>query len=191
MSMLYIIGGPARSGKSTLRNIALKDFKISGISTDYIRAMLQEKLPLEISYKNSPDINSQNMLVYLVGFAKEFINYSNEDYVLEGDAIDSKLFYALAETKPLNIKFIFIGYPDAQISNKCNIIRQIDSKTQSWTNSITDSNLSEIISNAIKKSNELREFCKKNNIQFINTSVNFLDEIYKVQNSIFKKKADI
>ncbi len=103
--MLYIIGGPAKSGKTTLRKEILNRNKISGFSTDFLRTMLQKNPDLNINYKNTPEKNSKNSSIYLQGFIEELLNFTDEDFLIEGDMIDENLFKIYKKIKISYLSF--------------------------------------------------------------------------------------
>ena len=170
--MLYIIGGPAKSGKTTLRKTLLQEQGISGISTDYLRAMFQENTELNITSQNSPEINYKNIEVFLDGFIKEFLYFSDEDFILEGDLLIEDLYEKYSNFSD-KVFFVYMGYPDISLKNKVKQTREKEKVIKSWVNDVDKESLQKILSYGISKSKKLKSFCKQNNIYFINTSRNF------------------
>ncbi len=182
--MLYLIGGPAKSGKSILRKKILDDKKISGISTDYLRGMFKNNKKYKISYKKLPQENSKIFSPFLINLIEEIILYSDEDFVIEGDLIDKNIYKKFAKNK--NIKFIFLGYLNENLDQKISKTLKIEKNKKSWVNDFPLEETKKIINNGIMLSKELNMFCKKNNIPFFNTSSNFNKKITLILDLIKK-----
>jgi len=168
--MLYVIGGPPQSGKSLIRRELLDKMRLSGIDTDILRSMFQtdKDLRKQIHYLNTQTENAVGMESFLAGFIDEFVNYRDEDYVLEGDVITVSLASKYIKNRN-KVKFIFIGYPDISVVEKLQIIRSKEGE-KCWTRAIDDEKLKEKIVGWVKRSNILQKECTRNNVPFFDLS---------------------
>lgn len=180
--MLYIISGPAKSGKTTLRKEMLRNKKISGISTDMIRSALQTEKNLDIHYKNHPKKNAINIEKYLVGFINEILFFTDEDFIIEGDCISNGIYRKYKNNN--QVKFIFIGYPDVSLKDKKFITIKKEKNKKSWVNDFSNQEVEVILSRGIDESKKIQKFCNKNSLVFINISDNFTKNINRFIKSI-------
>ena len=78
----------------------------------------------------------------------------------------------------------FLGYPNTTVEEKTKVILEKDDKND-WTKKKTFDELCFKIKNLIEISKTIEAECKKNNIRFVNTSINFdkqlraISDLYK------------
>lgn len=173
--MIYLIGGLARSGKTLIRKRILKEYKISGIGTDSIRYMLSYTNPvLGINYKKPATHNGPLMWPYLDNLLYELREYSNEDFVIEGDILLPKYLSKYSDTS--NIKCCYIGYSNASLETKYREI--VDNRGQGdWTKEYKEREFKKFIKSSIKNSKKYEKECKRLGIRYFNTGVDFQKSI--------------
>lgn len=104
--MIYIIGGTPRVGKSTLASLILEKNKISTLSTDIIRNLI-DFAPTKVGIKDLPlEEKSEAFFPYFLQLLKILQNkYS--DYVVEGDLFTPEQLSTIQEQ--IHFKCCFIG----------------------------------------------------------------------------------
>lgn len=163
--MIYLIGGVARAGKTSIMKRLLQDYKISGLETDSLRTMLEFSFPaLKIHYQNSPEDNAIKMEPFIRAFIESrfFFDY---DFVLEGDCITPDV--AMTYVNNGLVKSLFLGYPNILLEKK---IKQLVENPEGWTKDLSDNDLEEKIGLSIEQSRLLKESCGRLNLTFIDTS---------------------
>lgn len=163
--MIYLIGGVARAGKTSIMKRLLSDYKIPGLETDSLRTMFELSLPeLKIHYQNLSEDNALRMEPFIKAFIESrfFFDY---DFVLEGDCITPEVARVYGNNRL--VKSLFLGYPNILLEKK---IKQLVENPEGWTKGLSDYDLKEKIELFIKQSRLLRESCDKANLSFIDTS---------------------
>ena len=104
--MIYLIGGTPRVGKSTLSSLILERNKISILSTDTIRNLI-DFAPSKVGIKDLPvEEKSEAFFPYLLQLLKILQNkYSN--YVVEGDLFTPEQLSTIQEQ--IHFKCCFLG----------------------------------------------------------------------------------
>lgn len=179
--MNIVIMGKSRCGKSTLANMICKSFSgYSKISLDYLVLTFKKVFKdLDVEYYNK----KENIFTK---FVEEYFNnciYKDNDcglyYILEGADLPDKTVLRLKEMR--NTKVVFLG--KTQISSKefFEEIRNYEKNlsTGGWTKRLSDETLLSWCEDWIKKSKVNKEFCKKNEIEFVDTSINQNDVLRK------------
>lgn len=170
--MVYLIGGVARSGKSQLRKLLLTEYQLSGIGTDAIRYVLMKTNPnLGLSYDNTPDINGPIMWPYIESLVDEYLNNSNENYVIEGDVLLPELLKKYVNHS--GVKVCFIGFSNTTSSQKARDIRN-NADEDDWTNEYDQNGLENLAKWGIEQSIKYKEQCKTFGINYFDTGDNFV-----------------
>jgi len=173
--MIYLVGGVARSGKTILRKMFLQNYKISGVSTDSIRAMLENGLEhTDISYKNKTEENALLMWPYLQAFIENNLKYSDEDYVIEGDVLLPK--YLSRYTNEMAVRCCFVGYSEIALKDKLKNIRQFQGNVD-WTASLSNQDIEDCVRREKEKSIRYKKECQRLFIEYFDTSTNFITQI--------------
>lgn len=175
--MLYIIIGPAKSGKTLLRRYILENKKISGISTDWLRAMIDPYM-----YQKSLKESRKIMDGFLLNFTQEIIKYSDEDYLIEGDMFNIKLIDKLIENN--NIKVLILAYPNIISENKIKEMKKNIQFKDSWIYSCSDKNLKDKIIKGIDESKKLEKYSSNKKVIFQNVSEKI--NLKKIMEVLFK-----
>lgn len=178
--MNIVIMGKSRCGKSTLANLICKNKKgYSKISLDYL-VMTFKKVFGELNIKYY-----SNEETLFTKFVEEYFDnciYKDNEcgicYVLEGANLPIKTILRLKELK--NTKVIFLGKTQITTQDFFDEIRKYEKglPTGGWTKRLSDETLLSWCSDWIEKSKEYKNFCEKNDIEFIDTSIN--------QNDVFQ-----
>lgn len=134
---LYIIGGPARVGKTTIANVMMRRRPVILISTDTIRAGIKNLLigelkgyPKKIGFKSTVAFLEQGSLklrkktfarsalseddlawIGMQGIIQAYDRPDKSDLLIEGIAITPERIHAL-KLKSFIVKAAFIGYSD-------------------------------------------------------------------------------
>lgn len=170
--MIYLIGGVARAGKTSIMKRLLRDHKISGLETDSLRTMFELSLPaLKIHYQNPPTFNALRMEPFIKAFIESrfFFDY---DFVLEGDCITPKVA-KVYENNAL-VKSLFVGYPNISLEKKLN---QLIKNPDGWIKGLSNNDLKKKIELFINESRILTESCDEANLSFIDTSDLNLEDV--------------
>ncbi len=165
-----IILGAARSGKSTLAHMLHEKYNYSVISIDSFVSALRDAFPdLGITHSNTE--NKFKLLPHFVySYMKKIIKeYPNENFVLEGWHVFPSDIYKLFYNE--NIEIICLGYTKISCDEALKLVR-INEKSNSYTKSMSDDKVRELISNHIQYSKILNEQCRNNNIKYYDTSFN-------------------
>lgn len=182
--MLYILGGAARAGKTTIANRFVTKNAIPYLSTDYLMEALEIGSPqLGVNFHLPYLQRGEKFWVFLKPMLS-IIHLENPSYLVEGDPILPK-FIAEFIKEHKNIKVTFLGYANTSTEKKLKQIREKHSGSYDWTNKISDEKLIESIKYNIDYSKYLQAECEKLELPYFDTSNNFeetLDEAYRYLN---------
>lgn len=186
MKKIYLIGGPSRCGKSIVRKRFTKQFKISGISTNSLAALLDDNDILnEVSWTNNLDQKAKKMWPYLKSFIEHEIKYREDSIVIEGDIL---LPEYLNEFSGNNlIVSCCLGYPNVDINKKIADIKKYDAeKKYDWIKNTSTELLAEFVQDNINNSKKIENESLNYGISFfdLSDSANFKCDINEVINKL-------
>jgi 2-phosphoglycerate kinase len=169
--MIYLIGGVARSGKTLIRKEILKRFGISGIGTDSIRYMLSHTQENSgISHEKPPPHNGPLMWPYLDNLIYDLIEYSSEDFVIEGDVLLPE-FLSKYKDNP-NVKSCYIGYSNMSLDEKYRGIKENRSEGD-WTKNYNEEEFKDFVKWSIERSKKYKEECESLGVSYCDMEINF------------------
>ena len=177
MKNIYI-GGVARSGKGTIANL-IKEYctMYNHISLDYFTASLKENFP-ETGIKTSVIIGSSSpKLALLLSKTMDIMNDKEERFIIDSAHIMPRDILKYIDREKWDI--FFLGYPNTTAEEKMEIVLEKDNE-KDWTRKKTHDELYYRISNLVRISKEIETECKEYGIEFIDTSINFDEEIAKI-----------
>ena len=183
--MIYILGGIAKSGKTTIAKEFNKRYNIPYFSTDYIMMMLHRgNNELDIDPTEGDSIVATKLEPYIYGMLKTMIE-NKVNYLIEGVHFNPEFSAKLKEEFPNEIKIIYLGYKDTSVMLKLFELKQYkDDIENTWYTSFTDEQLVELISYLIDESKKVYDLCNIFNLKYIdiydlNAQLNeILNEIY-------------
>lgn len=185
---IVIIGCP-RSGKTTLTNIIMEhDSTYHNISLDSLVIALKNTMP-EVSINDKSRVReiSQKLVPFISTYLQNYRrNYPKKKYIIDGfqllpDDIVKNNFFD-------NTQIICLGFPNANIDEILNNVREEDKKLSfSYTQKMSDNELRERISFSLKYSRYLQEKCKEYEIPFFETEVNRNKTLYDIFNKLIKE----
>jgi len=112
--MIYLIGGTPRVGKSTLSSLILERNKISVLSTDVIRNLI-DFAPTKVGIKDLPvEEKSNAFFPYFLQLLKILQN-KYTDYVIEGDLFTPEQITTIQEV--IHFKCCFLGTSNTTLEN--------------------------------------------------------------------------
>ncbi len=178
--MNLVIFGESRCGKSTLTNMLYKEINgIRKISLDLVIMALKNAFP-ELGIDFSRSEKSKNQLsAFINQYLTLLIKNKNEHHVIEGGGLSDKFLLELNQNE--NIKVVCVGKTLITPKEFFDEIRKYEKnlETYGWTKKLDDKTLLSWCSGWINQSKKNKEFCEKNNILFIDTSYNQMEELNK------------
>ena len=178
-SKYILIAGPARMGKSIIRQKLLEKYQIAGFCTDSLVAMLDFASPeLGINFTNS---EYSKIRKYVQGLLTYQNNYP---LVMEGVGIgieDWPIYQKFG-----NAEMLGIGTCQITAQQKVRNIRQNPSFNE-WTGSLSDLELEKLCQKLIQKSQQIEIQCQKFNLPFFDLSFDFENSCDKVADFIHQQ----
>lgn len=175
LAMIYLIGGTARSGKSTLLHKIIAEKGCIGLSTDLITQMLDVGMPeLDINFKIAPNLRASRLSPLIKGICT--YHTDKIDLVIEGEAITPENYSQFHEYSNGHLKMICIGTSKLSVEEKARNIRNFPSYNE-WTHELNDQEILDLAKELITNSQKIEKNCKKYNIPYFDTSNNFLKTI--------------
>ena len=116
--MIYILGGIAKSGKTTIAKEFNKRFNIPYFSTDYIMMMLNRGNPsLLIDPEEGDSIVAKKLEPYVYGMLKTMIE-NKVEYLIEGVHFNPDFSAKLIKEFPNDIRIVYLGFKDTSVVMK-------------------------------------------------------------------------
>ncbi len=181
------ISGVARSGKSNLSKRLHDEYNYNHIPLDYFTSSLKKNFPQRDINSNVIMNESSEKLALLLSNVMKIINNTDEKFVIDSAHILPEDILRYIDRKKWDI--YYIGYPNINEKEKLDIIRKYDTNYD-WTYKRNDNELLDILRQLIDLSKKIQMQCDKNNIQFIDTSYNFYDNIEKGYKQIIKNSVE-
>lgn len=157
MSMIYLIGGTPRAGKSTLAMKAVKEKAIPFLSTDVVLHMVSDTQPELSLTKPYADIPVK-FFPYLSNLIKH-VQSSIKDYVIEGDLFSPSQVVELQ--KSYSVKACFLGFSRVTLED---IQRHVGENN--WLNDLSETERQNLPQWIVEKSQEIKQACKANAIRY-------------------------
>lgn len=182
--MLYIIGGAARSGKSTLAKRLNQELKIPYFSIDHVLISLEKGIPeLGITHEQKTLERSPKMWLILKPMLIN-IYEAEPEYLVDGDMLLPKYIGELANEIE-HIKVCYLGYVHVNPEEKLQSIRKYKGPNN-WTKDLSDKKILELVERGIELSSYLEKEALEYGFRYFDTSSNFTDVIDKAFNYLVR-----
>ncbi len=175
--MIYLIGGTARVGKSTLAALILERNHISNISTDVLRNLLDFS-PTEVGINKLEDgKKAEAFFPYFLQFLK-IIQNKYTDYVIEGDLFTPEQIASIQDK--ILVKCCFLGTSNITLED----LKKIDPKLD-WVSKLELEKQQKLPEYLIKKSKNIQIEAAKYNFPYFDIYSNRQEAIELVYKSLF------
>jgi len=182
--MIYILGGIAKSGKTTIAKEFTKRYNIPYFSTDYIMMMLSRGNPeLEVDPNAIDSIAAKQIQPYVYGMIKTMVE-NNVDFLIEGVHFNPDFAKELMEEYPNDIKIVYLGYKDTSVILKIYELNKYKNELENiWYSSYSDEEMVKLFSSLIDESEVLNKLCNTMKLNYIEV-YDLNSQIDEILNSI-------
>ena len=170
--MLYLIGGPGRSGKTTLALRLLRDHGIAYFSLDYLMMGLCRGLPESGVDPNRPEAEVAPLLWPVVRGMLRAMVENGEEYCLEGFVLTAEHIAEARGLFPGMIRGCCLGYCTAEPAEKLAQERSHPT-TNPWPADRPEGDALEEFAVLRDASIRLRESCAEYDVRFFDTGSGF------------------
>jgi hypothetical protein len=181
--VIYLIGGPARAGKTFLAKKLLQQYGISIFSTDFIVVGLgngmqsfgihEYQTPAEVAVKLWP--LCKEILIAMM--------HSGITYCVEGAVITPEHIYELQQLYPGKIKACFLGY--CEVDGKSKLSEDKEHFTgNDWLQLLPEDKALECLQYNQEQSIITRDACLDYGYEFFDTSLLFLEQLARAERSL-------
>jgi hypothetical protein len=175
--MLYLIGGAARTGKTTLSLKILERNKIACISTDVLRNTLSNVYPELLSKElySDKDKIAEKLFPYFLRFFKN-VHDKYPNYVVEGETFFPSQIAGIEKDR-LAIKCVFLGFSKADLETLKKTTEYND-----WISKMSAEQQAGVLQHLIDLSEQFKKECKEFGYKFIDVSDNWetsLEDAYE------------
>ncbi len=180
MTKHIFIAGVAKSGKSTFAEKICEHHKYNHIPLDYFASSLKHNFP-ESKITSNVVINeeSSSKLALLLSRVMNIMNDKDEPFIIDSAHILPRDIIKYIDRDKWDI--YYFGYPNISPKDKFNIIRKYEGNC-SWTSKRTDEELLDTLTKLVHLSKEIEQECLDNNITFIDTSKDLINDIEDAYN---------
>ena len=171
--MLYLIGGPSRSGKTLLARKLLELRRIPYFCADYLTSGLEAGAPsLGVNHDLPSQTRGELAWPVLAGVLCNLVEVEPE-YLVEGDALlPSKVATFVAGHRG-QVRACFLGYSRSSLEAKCTSVRTYPSPVNDWVAGIADGGLVELVMEMRAFSEFLEADCRTHGLRYFDGSDDF------------------
>ena len=144
-------------------------------STDSLTQMLAVGYPnFGINFEIDWKIRAQRLLPLIKGLCT--YHTDKIDIAIEGEAVTPQNYEQFREYSHNNLKMCIIGNNTITPQDKVNNLRDFTSNNE-WTADLDDTQILDLAKELISQSKQLKQSCERFNIQYFDTSSDFLGTI--------------
>lgn len=173
--MLYIVGGAARSGKTSLARRMLAIKGVPWFSLDILRVGLTKGVPaLGLDFDHE-DLDEAGRLWPVISEMIGSILFFDADYLVEGSCLRPRDVAALMAARADNaIRALFLGFPHISARAKLGQMAANGGGGNDWFSPLPKTQKKTQVARMIRDSRQLRGEARAANIPFLDTGEDFL-----------------
>ncbi len=172
-SMLYLIGGAARAGKSTIARAMLTEAGVPYLGVDYIKMAFAKAMPDIGIDPNNNDLHTARQLWSFVEAMGEAMIENDQDYTLEAAYILPEYVDSLLKARGNLVRACFVGFERIETSRKIEQIKAYRGQGDDWLYSYDDDALANFVNRSKDLSSTLRAECETLGLRYFDGSDDF------------------
>jgi len=171
--VLYLIGGPSRSGKTLLARQLLRERGLPCFSTDYLTSGLEAGAPaLGVRHDLQSRLRGERVWPVLAGVLRNIAEVE-PGYVVEGDVLLPGLVAPLATEYGGAVRVCFLGFARAAVEAKCASIRSFPGPVNDWVAGMDEGGLVALVEEMAEFSRFLETECRGPGLRYFDGSADF------------------
>jgi hypothetical protein len=179
--LLYLIGGAARSGKSTLARRLLDAYRLPCFCLDYLTSGLEEGAPRLGVRHELPDRRRGELVWPIVRGLLRNVVEVEPGYVVEGDVLLPSTIAEFAAARQGRVRACFLGYSRCAADAKRASIRAFPSAVNDWVAGRSDRDLEDLVVEMQEFSRYLESECERCGTRYFDGSVSFTDALRRAE----------
>jgi hypothetical protein len=179
--LLYLVGGPARSGKSLLAQRLLRQRQIPYFSVDYLTSGLARGAATQnVRHEQSNRDRGERIWPVLSGVLRNIVEVEPH-YLVEGGALLPEKVVEFSSRYPGAIRACFLGYAHSTAEAKCASIRATPAPINDWVAKMSCEELVRLVSEMGEFSAYLEKECARLHIPYFDGSADFNNALNAAQ----------
>lgn len=131
MSVVYLIGGSSRSGKSTLAMRLLRQKNIPLLSTDVLDASFRDLGRIKSGFEDNGH-QSNHVVQQLLEPMIAYTIVGHAPYVFEGIHLSPEFIKKMVNQHKQSIRACVLGFPNVTVTDKMRRIKAVISERPDW-----------------------------------------------------------
>ncbi len=178
--MLYLLGGAARAGKSTIAKQFLKERGVPFFCLDWLMMGFARGLPAFGVDPEDDELHVGHLLWPVVHPMALTLLEDEEDYLIEGVQLHPQQVDALRQEWGDQVRACFVGYADMDSRAKLSHIRAYGGGPDDWLRDYDDQQLLATIERLKALSRTLRDECARWGMPYVETGIDLQPAIDSV-----------
>ena len=184
--MIYLISGTSRSGKTLLAQQLMKEQGIPYLSLDWLVMGFTNGIPsYGIHDKLWPHEIAEKLWDYLKAMLENIL-WSEEDLVIEGEAVLPELIAPFLQQHTDQLRICFLGYSHISVAQKVSEVYTFDNREKDWLTQESRAYVEDHIGNMVTYSKRIEKSCAKYNLPYFDTSEDFPKAVNQAKNYLLK-----
>ena len=179
--MLYLIGGAARSGKSTLARRLLEAHRMPFFCLDYLTSGLEAGIPGLGVRHDVPDRRRGELVWPVVRGLLRNVVEVEPGYVVEGDVLLPAPIAEFAAAHRGQVRACFLGYSRCPTDSKRASIRSSPSAVNDWVAGMSDRELADLVAEMQGFSRYLEDECERCGLAYFDGGASFSDALRQAE----------
>jgi hypothetical protein len=172
--LLYLLGGAARVGKSTLSRKLLIERHIPYLPIDTLKMGFANGMPTLAVDPNASSLVIGEQLWPVLHAMSVCLLENDLAYLLEGDMLLPKYVDALLRDHgPATVRACFLGYTTVSLDRKLWEIRRYGGGPDDWMRDLTDAEVLDLIAENVQYSRYLQQECALYGIAYFDTAEDY------------------
>jgi adenosyl cobinamide kinase/adenosyl cobinamide phosphate guanylyltransferase len=178
--MLYLLGGAARSGKSIIARRVMAQYHMPFFSLDYLTNGMAQVWPELQNDLDTDDATVGERIWPVVKSIAAMILRTHVHYLLEGASLQPHHASELILAFPNQVHACFVGFADADITEKFQHVRQFGDQPDDWMAHWDDALVVQELERLKGVSRAIQAECQQLHLPYFETSLQFEHSISSV-----------
>ncbi|HEY2707945.1 MAG TPA: hypothetical protein VGI95_07820 [Caulobacteraceae bacterium] len=171
--MLYLVGGCARSGKSTLAGRLCSRHGVPWFPLDALKMGLHLGASGVGVHPEHDDLETADRMWPIVKGLIENLIFDGRDYLVEGVNLRPATVAAFIAETDTEVRACFLGYPDVPLQAKLAHVAGAAGQPNDWLNRMVPTYVAAYLEGCIAVSRELRDQCQALKLPFFDTGADY------------------